>query len=267
MNEIPIYTILLGMGTLILMAIALISFIVYYQRKQFNLQLKQQTEIQNIESENQKKLLKNSLEVQEAERRHISKDLHDEIGGLLSATKLSIKTFSRELKDNEELYKKVQNTTSLVTEALAQVRSLSKDLTPRTLENFGLVDSLFEFADKMEPTSKTHFEVSINGLESKERINKDLELAVYRIVQELTNNSLKHANADNIEIKLNKGTEFLYLSYSDNGVGFEYEKTKNDIKSGLGLDNIISRVNVMNGVCNFTSAPNKGTQVEIRIPV
>ncbi|WP_304233546.1 sensor histidine kinase [Jiulongibacter sediminis] len=267
MNSSDAISILIATAVLFLMAVALIGFIVFYQRKQFNLQLKQQAELQEIEAATQRQLLKNSLEVQEAERRKISKDLHDDIGGLLSATKLSIQSLGRNLKDSPEVLAQAESTKELVTEALAQVRSLSKDLTPRTLENFGLVDALYEFADKMNHASETNINLSIHGLESKDRVDSGIELTLYRVVQELVNNALKHAKANHIDFKLDKKSNLITLEYKDDGVGFNYEETKNDINSGLGLDNIISRVNVINGSCQFASSSGNGTQVDIEIPI
>lgn len=267
MNSSDAISILIATAILFMMAVVLIGFIIFYQRKQFNLQLKQQAELQEIEAATQRQLLKNSLEVQEAERRKISKDLHDDIGGLLSATKLSIQSLSRNLKGNPDINAQTEHAKELVTEALLQVRNLSKDLTPRTLENFGLVDALYEFADKMNRTSETQINVQIEGLESKERMDASIELTLYRVVQELVNNALKHAEANHIDFMLEKKTTLIKLLYKDDGVGFNYEETKSDINSGLGLDNIISRINVIHGTCQFASSQGDGTQVDIEIPV
>ena len=267
MNSSEAISILVATVVLILMAVALIGFIIFYQRKQFNLQLKQQAELQEIEATAQRQLLKNSLEVQEAERRKISKDLHDDIGGLLSATKLSIQSLTRNLKDSPEVLAQAESTKELVSEALAQVRNLSKNLTPRTLQNFGLVDALFEFADKMNHASDTNINLNIKGLESKDRIDPGVELSLYRVVQELVNNALKHAKATHLDFMLDKKLNFIILHYEDDGVGFNYEETKKYINSGLGLDSIISRAKVINGTCLFTSSSGQGTRVEIKIPI
>ncbi|MGR3810784.1 sensor histidine kinase [Jiulongibacter sp. NS-SX5] len=267
MNNFEAFAIFIAIIILMFMAVGLIAFIVFYQKKQFRLQIRQQQELQEIEARTQKRLLKNSLEVQEAERDRISKDLHDDIGGLLSASKLSIQLLGRSLKKNPEYLEGLNNSKELVTEALSQVRSLSKDLTPRTLKKFGLSDALFEFTEKMSRASSTEIHLEVSGLDSLERLDEGIELTIYRVVQELINNALKHAKASEINVQIERTENELNLKYLDDGIGFDFEAKSADLKSGLGLGNIISRVNVVNGTCDFFSKPQKGTRVDIKLPL
>lgn len=169
MFSTDISIILTGSLLLTLMAISVIGFIIYYQRKQFKLELIRRQGLQEIQKQYQLKLLRNSLEVQESERKKISNDLHDEIGGLLSATKLNIKTLIKEQKEQTSAKSNFENVQNLIDEALLQVRNLSKDLSPRTLENFGLLPALNEFFSKMEKASGVSFQFNTTNIFDDER--------------------------------------------------------------------------------------------------
>lgn len=259
MNFTPLQSILIGTFFLLLMGLAVIGFVIYYQRKQ----LKSQKEIQDLRILHQKQMLINSLAVQEMVRRKISNDLHDEIGGLLSATKLSISVLSKSV--DASVKDKIDHSKSLVSEAIAQVRSLSRDLIPRTLEKFGIAAAVEEFIQKMEEATPVSFSFYIDNLEK--RFDPNLELTAYRVIQELTNNALKHADSIHIDIEILKSKDEIHIIFKDDGKGFDLEKASLNKGSGLGLGNIFSRLDVVDGTYKFISNEGKGAEFDIIIPL
>ncbi|UBM60940.1 sensor histidine kinase [Marinilongibacter aquaticus] len=266
-SSTSIFTIIIGIALFILMALSVIVFVVYYQRKQFKLQLKQQAELKELDAQAQQKLLKNSINVQESERRKIAKDLHDEIGGLLSAAKMGLQTFERTMQLGENQKNQYRQSVDLVNESLVHVRGLSRELTPKTLENYGLHAALHDFVDKINLTTEIEFNVDIQGLDRNDRFHQDVELTIYRLLQEMTNNALKHSQAKQIYIALKKEKGNLIFIFSDNGQGFDIAEKANSRHTGLGLDNISSRVQVIGGQYRIQSEIGLGTQYFVQIPL
>jgi len=253
-----------GTSILIFFILAFIVFVVYYQRKQFKLEIKQNEEKQAIELDFQKKLLENSMEVQEIERRRLAKDLHDEVGALLSVLKMGNNQLVKKEVEDESIKKLVNNNKELIDESIGLVRSISKDLVPQTLENFGLIHAIEEFFHKIEKNSSIEFKFLYKNISEKSRFSPKVELSVFRIIQELSNNALKHSEASKIDLILNFENNTLFLIFADNGVGFSMENVLKNPNGGLGIRNIESRLSIINGVLRILN-PEKGTRFEIEI--
>lgn len=255
---------ILGTSIVIFFILSFIVFVVYYQRKQFKLEIKQNEEKQAIELEFQKKLLENSMEVQEIERRRLAKDLHDEVGALLSVLKMGNNQLVKKEMEDESIKQLVNNNKELIDESIGLVRSISKDLVPQTLENFGLIHAIEEFFNKIEKNSSIEFKFLHKNISEKSRFAPKIELSVFRIIQELSNNALKHSEASKIDLILNFENHTLFLIFADNGVGFLMEDVLRNPNSGLGIRNIESRLSIINGVIKILN-PEKGTRFEIEI--
>lgn len=255
---------IIGTSILILFVFLFIIFVVYYQRKQFLLEIKQREEKQLIELEFQRKLLENSMEVQEMERRRLAKDLHDEVGALLSVLKMGNNQLVKKDIADETISKLIVNNKELIDETISLVRSISKDLVPQTLENFGLIHAIDEFFSKIEKSSDIDFRFQYNNINVQDRFSKKVELSIFRIIQELSNNALKHSNAKQIELVLNYESNNLFLIFSDNGVGFSRDEVMINPKNGLGLRNLESRLSVIDGSLKMLN-PEKGSRFEIVI--
>lgn len=255
-------------GTLgiLLPTIAAILFFVLYQRRL----LKQQKKAKSLEANYQRELLEANIETEENVRQQIAKDLHDDVGARLSAMKLYMGQIERKLEKKLFPISLAQQTKDLTSETIQSVRHISHNLLPPLLENFGLVDALQDLCDKLNEVGAIKVFFEHRGYE--QRLGKQTELALYRIVQELTNNTLKHAQASEINIYLYVGGQQLKLIYEDNGVGFDLsnnQESKNQLikkeNKGLGLKNIESRVKVLKGKMSFHSAKNEGIQAEVHI--
>lgn len=260
------YLILVGTFILLSMGMALIVFVIIFQQRQLKYRIAQQLEIQKLQEEMQRKLLENSLQVQEEVRRTVAKNLHDEVGAMLSATKMGFNMLTRKIKDDADTYEQFGKAKALLEDSISSVRRISKELLPSTLEKFGLVPATEDFFQKITSSSIIQIEFESN-LNPDERLNGNKELMLFRIIQELTNNALKHAEASNLTIRLNKDLKQIELDFVDNGKGFDVLAVEKNPSSGLGLNNIKSRVSVVKGDYSLVSKPNEGTIFKIRVPV
>ena len=258
---------------LIISILAILSALVIYnyfrsQRHRFRIERllgKQKEEIaqqkiNELESSLKIENLQSMVLGQEAERTRIAQDLHDSLGGSLSTLKLQYDALQL---DHDELtqdnsYSKIMN---MIDDACTEVRDIARNLKPIALEKLGLAAALkdlinrYSIQDVMEISLHTN---QIDGL-----LSNEAKLHVYRIVQELLNNSIKHADASEIDVQLNKIEETLLIMVEDNGNGFDQQNAK----QGLGLGNLQSRVNVLRGEMEIDSSPDRGTSVTVHIPL
>ncbi|MGC8824477.1 MAG: PAS domain S-box protein [Bacteroidales bacterium] len=209
------------------------------------------------------RLLETIITTEEKERERFAGNLHDEVGPLLSSLKmyLSLLAESEDKKKKDYILKQVQN---LIKEAIQTVREISNDLSPHILNNYGCIAAINSYI-----TLKSDF-IHINfqhNIENK-RFSAHLETIIYRITKELINNTLKHAEAKNIELKIIEADNMLSYYYHDDGKGFEMNDTFFEGKSGsIGLLNIVSRVKTINGKYQIKSAPAKGFTFELEVPL
>ncbi|AFK03921.1 putative signal transduction histidine kinase [Emticicia oligotrophica DSM 17448] len=259
--------IVIGSGILLLMGVVLVIFVAYYQQRQLKRDLLQQKAMQELKDEMQRQMLESALEVQEVERIRIAKDLHDEVGAMLSVTKMSFNQLLRKLDNAEDLAVMGKQTRELLEQSIGQVRRISKELVPSTLEEFGLILSIDEFIQKVHLASTSEFSFSYEGINQKQRFDKKIELTIYRLIQELVNNALKHADASEISLKLGIQDKNIIFTFTDNGKGFDFNAVRNDPKRGLGLRNMESRLSVINGQIDIQSNIGSGTITKIEIPI
>lgn len=221
------------------------------------------SEIKQLEQENlelrlnqQKDLLLAILEAQEEERRRISESLHNGLGQLLFATKLNLDRVARQVPESA-----VKRTEELLTEAINETSRVSHELVPIVLKEFGLKEALHDLCRRYDQSS-FHIHCQVEGFE--ERLESYLELALYRISQELVNNIVKHAQATEAHLQLFRKREQIVVQVRDNGKGFRYKKIE---RNGLGLRTIEDRVRLLNGNFAITSPKTGGTSITINIPV
>jgi PAS domain S-box-containing protein len=209
----------------------------------------------------QQEVLRAAMDAEENERSRVAKDLHDSVSPILSASKLyaqSIKNITDEHLQDQVIDKLV----STITESMKTISEISNKLSPHVLENFGLIEAINTFINKISGTTKIVFEIQSN---LTERIGTNIEFTLYRVVTELINNSIKHSEATNISISLSK-TDKIVLTYIDNGKGFDL-KTIAEHKRGMGLFNVNTRVGSINGSTKIITEPEKGFKYVAIIPV
>ena len=238
---------------LLLMSVALLLFF-FFSRKKI---VEKELEKTSLALKHKRDMIYATIVTQENERKRIAQDLHDDISSKLNVILLN----SNFLIDGElsaDEYTKVNKNIIKVTQkTLSSARKIAHDLLPAILEEFGLTSAIQELIDDYNMSKK----ISINAnLEYPLNfLDKTNELHIFRIIQELINNSIKHGKASNIDLNFILSNKTLTLKYIDNGVGFLTEDKS--IKNGLGMKNIESRVELLNGNFTIKSSPNNGVDM------
>ena len=194
----------------------------------------------------------------EKERTRMAADLHDEVGPVLSAIKLRLSSLDIHNEADEE---EVEKTNAQIDKLLRRMREITFDLMPNSLVRKGLAATLTEFIEYCSKSSP----LTIRFLHEDLTLTQQQSINLYRIVQEIIHNAMKHAGATELKIELRMEKQMVVLLTKDNGVGFSYELRVNDAK-GLGLGNLLSRTEIMGGKMFFESEKGKGTSYIFEIP-
>ncbi len=203
-------------------------------------------------------LVNAAIEAEEKERIRISQDIHDDLGGLLGISRmLFTKTHEYVFDKNEELYTQIDG---LLLQANQRSRAISHELFSPTLKQFGIFEALNEYTNNVQNTRE---ELSIKVTAEDIRFDPQLELNLFRISQELLHNTLKYANAKNIEIEIKKTDNALQYTYTDDGSGFD-DKV---VKMGVGLNSISARIQRLQGQFKIETGSAKGFRLEVRFPL
>jgi two-component system NarL family sensor kinase len=204
------------------------------------------------------------IETEEKERIRISRDLHDGIGQTLSAAKLNMSALEGSLHlQNEDQRQNMKNAIELMDESIKEVRAVSHNMMPNALLKSGLGTAVREFLNRIGDTDKVKVDLQVVGM--NERLESTTETILFRVLQELVANIVKHAKTGYIGIQLIRHEKELVLMIEDRGIGFDLKKL-NDA-AGMGLRNVQSRIAYLNGTVDFDSQPGKGTTVTIEIPL
>lgn len=253
-GQIDVYLFLfVGMLTLALLAGAVVIFFFFYQKKV----LRQQLLLSELETAHREELLHTNIEQVEAERHRIATDLHDELGGIFSTLKLKINQMNR----GENLDQIMLESREIIDTGVASVRRISHSITPPGLEMFGLADALMSLCQK---TDGPQLAVEFNSASDFPRLEPKLELGLYRIAQELLNNSIKHAEASKISLYLGRLDGEIFFEFSDNGKGFDPAILQ--ARRGLGLKNIEARANHLNARVEWHTQPGEGLKTIVNVP-
>jgi len=199
------------------------------------------------------------IEATETERDRISKDLHDGIGQQLTALKLSLSSLSKQV--GEEHQSDISSIVESFTKSTEDVRLLSHQMMPRMLMEFGLSEAVDDLLKNSFLHSEISYEFQHKGMD--QRLDKNVEIAVYRVIQELISNSLKHSGATSFSVQLIRTDRKLAGFILDDGKGFN----PNQLADGHGLKNMKSRISLIGGTISIDSSPNKGASVSISIPL
>lgn len=210
----------------------------------------------------QQKILNAIIETEENERNHFAQELHDGLGPVLSTIKLYIQAI-RDNKNPEKSNAISDKAINTVNEALQSVTEISNNISPHILRNFGLIPAIKSFIMKVTNTGAVNIDFRTD---IKSRFAENVEITMYRVIVELINNTLKHAQAGKITIKLKKRLNTLQLFYADDGKGFDV-KEKLSKKQGMGLFNMENRIKTLKGKLNINSAQNSGTKVLVELSI
>lgn len=241
--------------------IAALILIMYLLKRNFqNKQKIAEEKIKTMHKEQQITSLQSMINGQETERTRIAKDLHDGLGGIFSTVKMHYSTLQREtpaVKENP-LYKK---TLDLLNNASDELRRVAHNMMPEVLLKVGLPEALGDFCNSISSGKQLNVTLQTFGMEK--RLSNSTEIMLYRIIQELVNNIVKHADATEAIIQINRDGNRLSLTIEDNGRGFDPREAEG--KRTMGMDTVRSRVDYLNGRLTIESSPDVGTTVMVDI--
>lgn len=243
-NDIFDITLIIGLMIAIIIIFFIIS-IVRYHRRYIRLQR------ERIFAE---------ITIQENERRRIANDLHDSLGPLLSSVKLQINSIAINDPEDQQIINKAGKH---LDEIISSIREISYNLLPNTLQRKGLPEAVKEFIGHI---NSKHV-LKIRFYQTKEiNIPAEKEIHLFRMIQEIVQNTLKHAKAKDLQIALGEENRNVLILTKDDGVGFDIEKARKET-TGLGLKSIESRAEILQGVINMESIPGQGTNYFVKIPL
>ena len=248
-----------GTGVLLLLGSALVAFFLIYQRRLIG----QQLTLQTLQNAYQKELLTAAIAAEERERERIGSDLHDGLGSSLSAVKLLLTQLERPATPTKtgEVVALIGN---LLADSLQDIRHISQNLHPAVLARFGLAEALYHLGQQSTPALPQGLHVVVD---LDLALTYDQELALYRIVQELVANALKHAQATRVKVQLQQEPHCLALVVADDGVGFDSAHPPQRQPGGLGLKSLAARVSLLDATLHVDSAPGQGTHVRVEMPL
>lgn len=251
------FVLFIGTLAMALLSGGLVIFFIIYQRRLF----RQQLQMQEMETNYQEELLHNNIQEVEKERRRISTDLHDEIGSIFSTLSMKLGQMEMIRAAGDDTQEVLADSKELIHIGIQSIKRISHSILPPTLEFFGLGAALeYLCAQTDNVTVRVHCDIP----DTLPHLPIDTSLAVYRIAQELLSNTLAHAGATAVTMRLHGQEDQLVFTYTDNGKGFDRQDTT--AKKGLGLRNIDSRVNMIKGSIMTESTPGNGVTVTIEIP-
>ncbi|WP_306351123.1 sensor histidine kinase [Flavobacterium sp. '19STA2R22 D10 B1'] len=244
-----------GVFLMFLMGIILMVFFYFSKRKI----VQKEMEKKDAEVQFHKDLLQSTIMTQEEERKRIAHDLHDDISSKLNIISLNCHILS--MKDLKETEAKttIENILELSGKAIESSRQIAHNLFPPVLERFGLDAGIEELCNEF--SSSGHVKVNYNNNANMERLDSKMNLHVFRILQELMNNSLRHGKATIIDVSFDENQGKIRCSYKDNGIGFDTSSI--EFSRGLGMKNIESRIDYMDAKIGVTSSINNGVKISM----
>lgn len=259
MNQTAILIVFfLGSLVLTLFAFFMILYLALQKRRQYSFAL----EKQQLEHKYDSELLQSRIEVQEQALQNLSEELHDNIGQVLSLTKMQLHRIVEKTED-ESIRKNAQQGTELLVQAISDLRSISHTANGGLILNIGLIESIKKEVSYISSVKNINCNFSIEGVPYP--LTREKDLLVFRIIQESLANAIKHGSPDKIEIALEYKPGIFSARVTDNGAGFKAD-TINGSK-GLGLHNMKVRADMLKGTLNVLSSKETGTTINLDMPV
>jgi PAS domain S-box-containing protein len=235
------------------------SIMDYYGQNAILVILRDVTHIKEAEQ----KVLDAIIQTEENERSRIAQDLHDGLGPVLSTIKIYFQVYedTKDQDKREQLTKKLKNT---IEEAIKGISEISHNISPHVLRNYGFYAALKQLIHQISLTNIVKFNLDLGN---ERELNENTGITLYRTISELINNSIKHANCSNISVIFSNSEGFLQVDYSDDGKGFIVNSVIEKPVRGSGLQNIMNRINALNGKVEFSSTLERGMQAFLKIPI
>ncbi|MDB2607066.1 sensor histidine kinase [Zobellia sp.] len=258
------HTYLLGTVASILVLLLFVGFYGYNDklRRARKKELQQEKEVSLLKQKQENEVFSAMIEGQEKERKRLAIDLHDGLGGRLSGISMNLSKLD---KDEPKEYPKAQLNKVMkdLDDSLTELRSIARNMMPETLVKFGLQAALKDYCSSMTGNDT---KVTLQFYGSEKGVSLNQQVTMYRVIQELINNAIKHAHASEVLVQYMRDNNKIDITVEDNGVGFNKLKIKNN-KSGMGLSNLQTRVAFLKGDLEFNSEENEGTTVNVQINI
>lgn len=252
------YTLLVFLlGTFILLSFSLFVVLIILQYKKRQQLFKLETI--NLEHQFQSQLLNTKLEVQEQAYKYLSEEIHDNVGQELSLVKLHLYTLS--LNCQQDSKETIQNATEVLSKAINDLRIISHNLNGNFISKNGLLEALHKEVNYVNSAKSLQVNLYVSGIVFS--FPPDIELLIFRIIQESLNNAIKHSKATNVDVTLDYRVDHVYILIKDNGVGFDTNEIEQS--KSLGLMNIAARANLLKAKLNISSEFNIGTSISLAL--
>ncbi len=248
-KEYQAYIILLVIG-IILIAFLIVFILNIFKYHKRNIELFKENKVAEING-------------REIERKRISNDLHDELASTLTGANMYLQVVRGETDHDKQIISKIQSSLAL---SLEQIKQIMNDLYPVSLDNYGLVVCLNEFIEEMNQLGALNiiFTNNVENIETK--ILKDHKIHIFRIIKEISQNTIKHSHSPVLSLRFSESDNKIILETIDQGKGFDGDD-KAYTNKGRGLNNIISRVELISGEIYLDARPQKGVHFTIEIPI
>jgi signal transduction histidine kinase len=218
---------------------------------------KNREEKEEMKNRFEQTLLKTQLEIQEQAFAYISQEIHDNIGQVLSLVRLNLNTFDKIISEE-----KLNHTDSLLGKAIKDLRDLSHNLQSNRIHNIGIIESIRQLLTSLEKTGR--FKTTFNTSDNFHILDNNTDVILYRMIQEIINNIIKHAAANTIDVNIDCEDEISTISIRDNGIGFDTTLLQ-QARSGIGFQNIVNRAKMINTTVDVKSSPGNGTTITLYI--
>lgn len=242
------YIVLLGFVLMLLMGSFIVTMVIVHRQKQ----LQNQQKLAAVKAEYEKTIVNAEKEIRENTLTHVGRELHDNIGQLLSLAKMNLASSKSE---------KVSEGKSMLNQIIKEVRLLSKSLNLDWVESIALEDFIESELARLESAAFCHTQFIKNGEEIS--LDKDKKIILIRTIQECLNNAIKHAKPKNILFNMETNQDYLMICIKDDGVGFDPSQAS----SGSGMYNLKNRMSAIGGAFNLISEPGNGTEIKLSLPI
>ena len=253
-------------GIISVLALLLFSGYYFYKRKLTKVNKKErlrEIELQKLKQEQQNNIFSAMIAGQEKERKRLAIDLHDGLGGRLSGISMKLSKLDKD-EPKEYPKKQLQKVMKDLNDSLTELRNVARNMMPKTLVEFGLQAALKDYCSSMTG-SNTKVTLQFYGNDKGIKLNK--QVMIYRVIQELINNAIKHANATEVLVQYMREGDRVDITVEDNGIGFDERKNLKQNEIGMGLSNLQTRVAYLKGNIIFESEENEGTTVNVHLNI
>jgi two-component system, NarL family, sensor kinase len=254
------------LGAMVLIVVAIFFWVRYNRQKKLTLEKENslnQSRILQLEKEKQLSASEAVLKGQEEERTRLAKDLHDGLGGLLSGVKFSLTNMKSNVVLDAENVLVFGRSLDMLDHSISELRRVAHNMMPEVLVKFGLTKALESYCDSLR--EQKIFNIEFQSLDMEPRLSSNTEIFLYRIIQELLNNVVKHAKANHVLVQLARHGHEVSVIVEDDGVGFD--KSIIETSKGAGWSNIRSRVDYLKGKLDVQSSTRQGTSVHLTFPI